>query len=80
MGIYTTIKRPDYQVIRFLFTAHFQGEPVAGSDIRDVRWFTFDEFAQLSDAELVGAEQFRRILEDIAGNRHYPLTLFSEPG
>lgn len=76
-GIYSTIRKPDYQAIRFVFTGQFTGEPVAGDDILAVRWFTPSEIATLSDTELVGRERLRAILADVFQGERYPLSLLT---
>ncbi|HLK61239.1 MAG TPA: NUDIX domain-containing protein [Chthonomonadaceae bacterium] len=79
VGIYTRFRKPDYQAIRFVFTAEHTGEPVAGDDILAVRWFTSEEIAALPDTTLVGGERLRSVLADFASGRRYPLTLLKAP-
>jgi len=78
--IYTNIRPPDYQAIRFVFTAeHDESAPVAGSDILAVQWFSLAEVEALPDAELVGGDRLRRILRDAEGGVRVPLSVLTEP-
>ncbi len=80
VGIYTSLRPPDYQAIRFVFTGeHDGGEPVAGDDILTVRWFTPSEVETLPDAELLGGERLRRILRAVENGQHVPLSALVEP-
>lgn len=78
VGIYTRIQKPDYQAIRFVFTADHAGEPYAGDNILDVRWFTPGEIADMPDSALVGGERLRRALADADSSSRYPLSLLVE--
>lgn len=79
VGIYTTIRKPDYQAIRFVFAAEHDGsEPSPGSDILAVRWFALAEVDALPDAELVGGQRLRRILQDVESGQRFPLSALVE--
>lgn len=80
VGIYTGIRKPDYQAIRFVFIGQHNGsEPVAGDDILTVRWFTFEEIEALPDSALVGQQRCRRLLADVQSGVRYPLSVLREP-
>jgi ADP-ribose pyrophosphatase YjhB (NUDIX family) len=79
VGVYTSIRSPDYQAIRFVFSGRHTGVPVAGDEILAARWFSPEEAADLPDSALVGGGRLRVILADIASNRRYPLELLTEP-
>ena len=79
VGVYTGIRKPEHQAIRFVFAAEYTGSPVAGDEILAVRWFSPTDIETLPDATLVGGINLRTILADAASDRRYPLSLLTEP-
>lgn len=79
VGIYTTIRQPEYQALRFVFAAQYVGEPRAGDDILAVRWFSPEEIDAMLDDQLVGGKRLRHIVADVISNRRYPLATLAEP-
>lgn len=79
VGVYTSIRSPDYHAIRFVFTAEHDGnEPMAGDDILAVQWHSLAEVEALPDSALVGGERLRRILSDVEGGIRVPLSLLRD--
>lgn len=74
IGVYTGAPGRERTSIRFVFaaavTAH-SGTEMYGEDILSLRWFTPEEFAALSDEELVAPSKLRRILADHADGTLY---------
>lgn len=78
VGVYTGIRKPEYQAIRFVFAAQHTGSPIAGDEILAVRWFSPVEIETSSDAALVGGANLRAILTDAASDHRFPLSLLTE--
>lgn len=80
LGIYTTLRPPNYHAIRYVFWADYgDGEAIAGDDILAARWFSPADLAALGDAQMVGQSSLRRILADAQNGSAYPLALLVEP-
>ena len=80
VGIYTTLRPPDYHAIRYVFRADYdEGEAIAGDDILAARWFSPADLAMLPDAQMAGQASLRRILADAQNGSVYPLSLLVEP-
>jgi 8-oxo-dGTP diphosphatase len=80
VGIYTSIRPPDYHAIRYVFTAeqNAPGEPAAGDEILAVRWFSFGELRTLPDPDMVGGAKLRHIIADVHTGYRYPLAVLIE--
>jgi ADP-ribose pyrophosphatase YjhB (NUDIX family) len=80
VGIYTSIRPPDYHAIRYVFTAENRNadEPTAGDEILAVRWFSPTELETLPETDLVGGPNLRRILGDVWIGRSFSLSLLAE--
>jgi 8-oxo-dGTP diphosphatase len=69
------ISQHGFHTVRFNFAATIiGGEPVIeGEEILDLRWMTFDEFAQLDDALLRTPGIARRAVNDLRNGSVHPL-------
>ncbi len=77
IGVYSYMGRSGRECARFCFSAGVVGgrPRFDGREIRDLRWFRFDQFPLVHDALLWKPQVLRPMLRDIERGRPLPLDL-----
>ena len=68
------------QSLRFVFIGELveEGQPQAGDEILETKWFSQDEIFQLADEFFVSPVIFRKMVSDYYEGIYYPLTTIFE--